>query len=172
MRPRPRTLVEGDLTIPAFHRFEGDLVVTGDLRVGAGVCIEGNVKARGDITLEADARVEGHLFGNRAVFLGRGVSVTGVVMGERRLVVSTGCLLGSATAPTTVSGGRVRLAPGVQIHGTLWALEKGRIGAVESIRPPRASRRRANRLPALRFDRQARPAPPRAAPRPQRKRTR
>ncbi|WP_457652663.1 bactofilin family protein [Rhodocaloribacter sp.] len=142
-----RTYVHGDLDVPPRHRLEGNVVVTGRLRIGAGAHLTGSLKAHGDVTLGEDVSIDGNVFAGGDVRLGARSLVRGVVSAEGALVVETGARLGSPERPTTVSGGRVRIAAGVRAHGVVWALEAGCVTEAPH-RTPRRSRTHGEAHPA------------------------
>ncbi len=125
--PDHRLLICRDLTIPAGHVVEGNLVITESLHLERDARIIGDVKAHRSIVLEEGARVEGHVFSEKDVRLGAETQVTGVVVAERRLTLSRGCRVGALGRASTACGRYVDVAAGVQVHGTVWALERGRV---------------------------------------------
>lgn len=116
--PGPRTLADGT-------GWRGDLVCEGDLTLGRGCVAEGSIKARGRLVLGPGCRIAGSLFAGGEVVLGEAATVGGVVVSDTRVQLGAGVCVGSPGAPSTVAAPQIRLAPGVLVHGTVWAGEQG-----------------------------------------------
>lgn len=123
-----RSLVHGDLHLPQNRHFEGDLIVHGNLHIGAGTRIEGSVKAHGNVVVEQGVHIEGGLFTHQDLHIRRQCHLKGIVSAEGNLVIETDTRIGTPEDPTTLSGRMVLVAPGVHVHGTVWALEAGHVG--------------------------------------------
>jgi|GEM_PF-631158 len=132
-----RTLVRGDASIPAGHELAGNIVVIGNLHIGEGARIDGSVKAHGNIVVEEKAEITGHVFSIGNSIIGMHCLIQGVVSAEGKLDIAAGCRIGSHEIPTTVSAEQIRIALGVQIHGTIWALGNGVVIAANHPTHPR-----------------------------------
>ena len=120
-----RSLVEGDLHLPAGARHVGDLVVHGSLTIGAGGVVDGSVKARGSVALGRGAAVTGSAVSEGDLTLFESASVAGAALADGRLHLAAGARVGRPAAPSTASGRWVVLEPDVTVHGTLWARAVG-----------------------------------------------
>ncbi len=114
-----RVLVKGNLELPAHVRLEANLVVTGKLLVGEGCEIIGSVKAHKEIVLERSCKVQGALVGGENLVAGPHCRLDGPVLAERELQLGSCCRVGSLDRPSTLSGERVKLRPGVEVHGSV-----------------------------------------------------
>jgi cytoskeletal protein CcmA (bactofilin family) len=117
--------VNGDCEIPAACCFKGSLVVTGLLTIGAGTLVEGDLKAYRGIFLGADAQVTGAVFCEGGIHISRNGAVGGPMVADTHLLIGSGSVLGSETAPTTVTAKSIIVGDGVVAHGTVWALQAG-----------------------------------------------
>jgi len=120
-----RWLVQGDLIVPEWSTFTGDLVATGRLRVGAGAEITGSVKGRAGVWVEDDARVRGSVVSPRDLVIGARCHIGGPVIAEHEVRIGAGARVGTVDRPTTVSAPCVRVQAGVVVHGTIWARDEG-----------------------------------------------
>ena len=117
--------IEGDCHIPEAHHFTGSLVVTGVLSLGANALVEGDVKARQGLCIGSGAGVTGAVVCENAVRVLSHAWVGGPLVSESHLLVEAGARLGSRAALTTISAARILAAPGVIVHGTVWARQTG-----------------------------------------------
>ena len=120
-----RGVCDGDLTIDDWRAWRGDLVGHGSLTLGTGCRAEGNLKAHGDLATGANCRVSGNLVAEGRVTLGAGSTVGGSVVSEQAVMLGAGCVVGAPGKPATVTAPRIEVGPGVVVHGTLWATERG-----------------------------------------------
>ncbi len=114
-----RVLVRGDLELPSHASLKANLVVTGKLKVGEGSELDGNVKARKGVVLERSTCIKGSLVSGGGLAAGPHCRLDGPVLAERELVLGSCCRVGGPKRLTTVSGERVRLRPGIEIHGSV-----------------------------------------------------
>lgn len=131
-----RWLVRGKLKLAAGSLIPNDLVVTGKLEIGEGSRIEGSIKSHGDLLLSRGVTVTGGIMSERDIELATGCKIGGPIVAERQISIAAGCVLGVADRPSTVSAKRIRIAPGVVCHGTVWAHEDGvLLGPVQEALP-------------------------------------
>lgn len=127
-----RLFADGDLDIPDGVRVEGDLVATGSVRIGAGAVVLGSVKGRESVEIGEGAFIQGAVFSEQDVMVGAGAHIGGATVAEGHLSLGAEAEVGTAARPTTASGRSVELALGSGVHGTVWALEHGVVGAATS----------------------------------------
>ncbi len=123
--------VNGDCEIPEACCFKGALVVTGQLSIGAGAVVEGDLKAYKGILVGPHAQVCGAMFCEAGIQMTRDCVVAGPVVADTYLLVGNGCVLGTASAPTTITAGSILVGDGVTAHGTLWARQAGLVWGQE-----------------------------------------
>ncbi|MEM1042533.1 MAG: hypothetical protein AAGI91_07870 [Bacteroidota bacterium] len=126
-----RFLVRGDLTVPARTLVEADLVVTGALRLEAAAVLRGSAKSHGPMNLGPEVEVQGSLFSKRDLYVGAGSRIAGVAAADGDLVLAQGSVVGTPETGTTATGRRVYASAGSCVHGTVWALEAGRVTAAQ-----------------------------------------
>ncbi|MEO0559843.1 MAG: hypothetical protein AAF170_16865, partial [Bacteroidota bacterium] len=124
-----RLFIEGDLDIPESVRVDTDLVATGAVRIGAGTVVLGSIKGRGSVEIGEGAFIQGAVFSEQDVAVAAGAHIGGAAVAERHLSLGAEAEVGTAARPTTVTGRSVELALGAGVHGTVWALEHGRVAA-------------------------------------------
>lgn len=117
--------VNGDFEIPAASIFKGSLVVTGFLSIGAGAQVEGDLKAYKGIFIGENAQITGAIFCEDGIHISRHSNVGGPVVADTHLFIGLNCVLGSATAQTTISANLILIGNGVVAHGTVWATQAG-----------------------------------------------
>lgn len=120
------------LQIGARRAWNGDLVCGADVWLGAGCNANGSLKARGEVVTDEGCRIAGSVFAEGVVELGPGCSVRGSVVSETAVLLGAGCTVGAPDCPATVAAPRIEVAPGVVVHGTLWASESGRVMKVQA----------------------------------------
>jgi hypothetical protein len=120
-----RRVTSEDLVVPPHVTIHGDLVVRGDLVVGANSAIAGSAKAYGTIRLESGATVAGALVAVGPLEICANCTLGGPVVSERAVHVGGGTTIGTLEQPTTVSAPRITVDSGAELHGTLWARDRG-----------------------------------------------
>lgn len=128
-----RTLVKGDLDIAMQHEYVGNIVCTGGITLGPGCAIRGSVKGNGDVRIGSLAVIEGSVVATGRVTIGRGCHISGPVIAEEEVRIAAGAVIGSPEAPVTVSAPFIRLAPGAEMHGSIWADEYGIVETWEQV---------------------------------------
>jgi predicted acyltransferase (DUF342 family) len=129
-----RWLIRGDVEIPPEARVESDLVVTGRCRIRRGAVVAGSVKSHKTLVLEDDVQILGSTVSEGDIGTGRNCHLHGPVVSEREVRMATGTVVGRPDALTTVSALDLTVAPGVVVHGTVWAHRRGRVTDWESPR--------------------------------------
>jgi cytoskeletal protein CcmA (bactofilin family) len=122
-----RVLHDGDFEIRPGEFVRTNLVVRGTVRVGEGARVCGSLKSCGDMVLASHVCVEGSLISGRQMRVGPSCAIYGPVIAERGMSIAAGTRCGTAAHPTTVSAPRIVVEEGIQIFGTLWARESGRV---------------------------------------------
>ena len=115
--------------------WRGDLVCQADLTLGRQCRVRGSIKARGDLQAEVGCRVVGNLVAVGRIVLGADCVVLGAVVSETAVLLGPGCVVGAPDAPATVTAPRIVVSPGVVVHGTLWAGERGTTPAAAQVAP-------------------------------------
>lgn len=135
------------LDIADYSAWRGDLVCRADLWLGTGCNVMGSLKAHGDIVVDPLSVVTGSIVAEGSIELGHGCEVRGLVISETSIRLGAGCVIGAPGQPSTVAAPRIEVAPGVVVHGTVWAGEQGQSTAnaqlPESSGPQAADRPRA-----------------------------
>lgn len=124
--PRSRWLVRGDVELPPGTCYDGDVVASGNIWIGAGTRITGSVKSNRHLRVERGCILQGAVVAAEDLRLGPDCRVKGPAVAEATLEVQTGSVIGSKSKLTSVTAPHIAVAPGVAIHGTLWARESGR----------------------------------------------
>ena len=127
-----RGTCDGPLQVAGASHWLGDLVCQGDLTLGPRCQASGSVKVHGDLALAVGCRIAGSLVVAGRIDLGMACVVLGSVVSEDEIVLGAGCVIGAPGLLATVSAPRIRVAPGVMVHGTIWALESGRTQSVDA----------------------------------------
>jgi cytoskeletal protein CcmA (bactofilin family) len=96
------------------------------LLLGAGSQVGGSLKAHGHVAADDGCRIQGHVVAVGRIELGERCAVRGSLISETAIVLGPGCRIGAPEFPATVSAPRIDVAPGVVVHGTLWASKSGR----------------------------------------------
>ena len=122
----------GALQVASDSQWLGDLVCHGDLALGPRCDAGGSLKVHGDLVASAGCRVAGSLVVGGRIDLGMACVVLGSVVSEDEILLGAGCIIGAPGRPATVSAPRIRVAPGVVVHGTIWALESGRTQSTDA----------------------------------------
>lgn len=123
----------GDLEVPAACEVRHHLVARGSLSLGASCRVEGNLKAHDRLVIGAGGVVRGALVCTGPVHVGEGSLVKGPVISETEVIIEPGCVVGTPALPTSITAPLIRLAPGSQVSGTIWA---SRQGLVDTAQPP------------------------------------
>lgn len=124
---RQRTRADGDFSLPPNEALEANLIVTGSLRLGRNSGFCGSAKSYKDAVFEEGVTVRGSFVCSRSLHIGPNCFVAGPIMAEDEVIIERGCRIGAPDSPTTVSARRIRIAPGCQLHGTVWARVQGSI---------------------------------------------
>ena len=127
-----RGTCDAALQVAGGSHWLGDLVCRGDLTLGPRCRASGSLKAHGDLALAAGCHIAGSLVVGGRIDLGMACVVLGSVVSEDEIVLGAGCIVGAPGLLATVSAPRIRVAPGVVVHGTIWALESGRTQSVDA----------------------------------------
>ncbi len=128
-----RGVCNESIAIAAGHAWDGDLVCRGRLRLGRGCHAHGSLKAHEGMRVGAASRIAGSIIAGGPVRLDRGCTVLGSVASETAVVLRPGCVVGAPGRPATVTAPRVEIAPGVVVHGTVWATAQGAALAHEGV---------------------------------------
>ena len=123
---------DGSLRVAGASAWRGDLVCRGDMALGLRCRGHGSLKVHGDLVVGAGCQIAGSLVAGGRIDLGLACAVLGSVVSEDEIVLGAGCVVGAPGRLVTVSAPRVRVAPGVVVHGTIWALESGRTQSVDA----------------------------------------
>ena len=127
-----RGTCDGPLQVAGTSHWLGDLVCQGNLALGPRCQASGSLKVHGDLAVGAGCRIAGSLVVGGRIDLGMACVVLGSVVSEDEIVLGAGCIVGAPGLLATVSAPRIRVAPGVVVHGTIWALESGRTQSVDA----------------------------------------
>lgn len=120
-----RGVAQVPLQMPPGRRWQGDLVGLAAVQLGEGCHARGSLKARRTLVVGAGSRIDGNVIAEGAITLGEGCVVQGVVASETAVRLGRGCRIGEPGRPATVTAPRIEVASGVQVHGTVWAVEAG-----------------------------------------------
>jgi predicted acyltransferase (DUF342 family) len=136
--PEPRTILEqvterlfapSDFLLEAGAVLRKNVVARGEIHLAEGSHLIGCLKSNRRMVLAANVRAEGSLVSASDLRIGRDCRVVGPVIAEGELMVESGTTIGSLKQPTTVQAPRIRIAPGVTIHGSLCACELGQVAS-------------------------------------------
>lgn len=120
-----RGTIDTPLQLGARSAWRGDLVCRDDLTLGWGCHADGALKAHGTVQLGEHVRVEGGIVAEGPVLLGARCVVLGSLVSETAIELGSGCVIGAPGRPATVAAPRIEIGPGVVVHGTVWASERG-----------------------------------------------
>jgi len=126
-RVTDRLLAEEDFVLQAATDFRKNVVASRRVHLGEGSHAIGNLKSKSDMVLEQNVHVEGCLVSEADLRIGPGCLVMGPVLSDGDLIIESGTQIGTLDHPTTVRAPRIHIAPGVTLHGSLWAREFGRV---------------------------------------------
>ncbi len=124
---RQRIRVRGNFDLPAGETLNANIIATGELHLGVGARLFGSAKSYKDTILEEDACVHGSIVSGETVRLGPRCFAAGPVMAEGDIVMDRGSRVGEPDALTTISSCGAQIAPGCQLHGTVWARGQGNV---------------------------------------------
>ncbi|HEX8552244.1 MAG TPA: polymer-forming cytoskeletal protein [Abditibacteriaceae bacterium] len=127
-----RHLATGNLNIDAKTHYVGNVVSLKSLTVGDGSFIEGNLKSRDTLRIQRGTRIDGAITSGGDLIIESGCFIKGPIVAEGRMTISNGVQIGSPLLPTTASGPRIEIAPGVTAYGTVWARDEGRVSSPQS----------------------------------------
>ncbi len=116
-----RWLIDGDLEIPAYCSFDGDIVASHSIRIGLGSRLIGNLKSNQDMVLADGVHIDGTIVSSGDIHIGADCRVTGAVISEKTIWVCAGSIIGTQALPTTMTSLNMHIACGVTAHGTVWA---------------------------------------------------
>jgi len=119
--------IQGDCHIAPAQQVQGPLVVMGSLSLGADCVVNGDIKAHGAVQVGPRSRIGGALFSEQAIALQEDVQVSGPVVCEDHLALARGVVIGQPEQPSTVRAPHLVASPGAVVHGTVWALQSGRV---------------------------------------------
>ncbi len=126
-RVTERVFVTGDFVLQPGAALNKNVVAVGRVRLMEGSHVDGCVKSNRDMELGPSVQVEGSLVSASDLRIGPGCRVMGPILAEGELVIESGTRIGAPTHPTSVRAPRIRIAAGVNIHGSLWASELGQV---------------------------------------------
>jgi cytoskeletal protein CcmA (bactofilin family) len=121
-----RGVCDQALELPADSAWSGDLVCRSHLLLGAASQVGGSLKAHGHVAVDDGCRIHGSVVAVGRIELGERCAVRGSLISETAIVLGPGCRIGAPEFPATVTAPRIDVAPGVVVHGTLWASKTGR----------------------------------------------
>ena len=122
-----RILSRDDFVLEPGERLCSNVVAGRKIRLAEGSHVIGSLKSNGRMELGPNVRVEGSLVSASDLRIGDGCLVLGPVLAEGDLFIASGTQIGTPQRPTTVRAPRIRISPGVTIHGSLWAHERGQV---------------------------------------------
>jgi hypothetical protein len=125
--PRPRIRVQGNFSLPPGETLNANVIATGELHLGRGSRLLGSAKSYKDAVVEDDACVHGSIVSRETVHLGPRSFVAGPIMAEGDVLIARGSRVGAPDALTTISSCGIQIAPGCQLHGTVWARVRGSV---------------------------------------------
>lgn len=128
-----RYIVHGDLSVPAGHRVMADLIVGGRLVVHENCIITGSLRADRSVRLGQGVQVEGGIVSPSDIRIADNCRIDGPVMAGTRLIVGTGCVLGTRGDPVSVSAARMRIATGSVVYGFVSARQAGQVVAPQDL---------------------------------------
>lgn len=155
-----RGVCDEPLALPDWTAWQGDLVCRDDLGLGMGCRANGHLKVHGALHIGEHSLIEGGVVAVGSVTLEAHCRVQGALVSEEAIVLGPGCVIGEPGRPATVAAPRIEVAPGVVVHGTLWASQRGQTQHDMPVREPADPL--AVRAPLLPADSR----PPRGARRP------
>jgi len=121
--------VEGDCHVPHGSEIMGPLVVTGRLSLGRGCLVHGDTMVHRDLHADHDCVLLGSVFCDGSIHLGAAAKVKGPIIAGKGLHVQAGGQLGDPQNPTSVMADQIEVASGVIAHGSIWASNRGSVGA-------------------------------------------
>lgn len=122
---RKRIRQEGEFVLPPHQTLNANVVATGTLRFGLHSRFMGSTKSYRDTFVDDGACIHGSLVCGGTVYIGERSSVTGPIMAEQDVIIAPGALIGRPDALTTIAARNIKIAPGCQLHGTVWARVRG-----------------------------------------------
>jgi cytoskeletal protein CcmA (bactofilin family) len=133
-----RALASSPLQVAPAQRWRGDVISRDHVALGTGCHVDGSWKVHGDFIAASACRLHGNIVASGRIELGERCAVRGSLISESVIVLGPGCRVGAPEFPATVSAPRIEVAPGVVVHGTLWADKGGRSRQVVHLRGGRA----------------------------------
>jgi predicted acyltransferase (DUF342 family) len=126
--PGPQRIrAHGDFTLPRGESLHANVIATGELRFERNTRFLGSAKSRVDTVIEDGACVHGSLVSGRDIRIGGGCFVAGPLLAENDVVIGPGTRIGRIDGLTTIAARHVTIAPGCQLHGSVWARVQGTV---------------------------------------------
>ncbi len=126
---RPRLRIHGNFILAAGETLNANVIATGNVHFGPGARLLGSAKSYKDAVVDEAACVHGSIVSGGTMRLGRRCFVAGPLMAENAVLIAGGSRVGGPDALTTISSCGVQIAPGCQLHGTVWARARGIVEA-------------------------------------------
>jgi hypothetical protein len=124
-----RWRMDGDVVIPVASRCASPIVVVnGSLIVGAASSIQAAIKSNGDLSLGESCHCDDAVVASTRLEVGADCRIKGPLISETVVLLRSGCVIGTAAAPTTITAPRILIEPGAIVYGTVWARERGEVG--------------------------------------------
>lgn len=117
----------GMLQLPSGSQVNGDLIATGRMQIGNDCHIIGSLKSHQLMSVGRFSTIHGSIVSSADMTIGASCLVRGPVIAEGTVTLEAGAQIGSPAHPTTLTAKHVRMAPGVCLHGTVWAREGGAV---------------------------------------------
>ena len=116
-----------DLTIGDRLIVEKNLIAKRGLSIGAEVEVRGSLKAYRTLRIAQGSIIRGSLVCCGPIEIGDGCLIKGPIISETAISIGIGSVVGTPALCTTVLAPHVKVAPGAQISGSLWAGVAGRV---------------------------------------------
>jgi hypothetical protein len=126
---RPRLRIQGNFSLAPGETLSANVIATGQVHFGSGAHLLGSAKSYKDTVVDEAACVHGSIVSGGTIHLGQRCFAAGPLIAERDVVIARGSCIGEPDALTTISSSGIQIAPGCQVHGTLWARVRGIVEA-------------------------------------------
>jgi cytoskeletal protein CcmA (bactofilin family) len=120
-----RQRIYGDFELGEGETLYADIVARGGLRLQKASRLVGSIKCYKDGVIGEQACIHGSVVSEAAVRLSPHSFVAGPILAEGDVRLMEESCVGAPGVLTTISCRRVHIAPGCQLHGTVWAREGG-----------------------------------------------